>query len=83
MLLKLAIAAGQRRVVCTHLNVKRRVEAHCDLIVLIALKDLDERLFEDLGVERIGQDHVAVREIRKGLHFEETDLIQTSSEDIN
>jgi hypothetical protein len=42
-----------------------------------------ERLLEQRHVERIGENHVTVRVVRQTLHLEQSNLIETSEEDVN
>ena len=67
----------------THLDVERRVEAHLEVTLLVLGEDALEALLEDRHGERIGEDHVAVREVAERLHLEESDLVEASSEDVD
>jgi hypothetical protein len=53
------------------------------VVVAVLLEDLQERLLKDLGCERVRQNHEAVCRIRKRLHLEESDLVETACENID
>lgn len=67
----------------TNLNIKGSVEPHFQMTLLVLFENSLERLLEDTHVERIGEDHVAVRKVRERLHLQQTDLVETSREYIN
>lgn len=59
------------------------VEAHLQIPSLVLGKASEETLPEDCGGKGIRDDHESVGGVRQVLHFEETDLIQTTSVDVD
>lgn len=65
------------------LYVERGVEAHLEVSLVVLVEDAQETLFENRRGKRIGQHDDSTRRIRERLHLEETDLIETSREEID
>ena len=59
------------------------VEAHKQVVVLVLVEDTSERLLVHGRCEAVRQDHVSTCGVDKPLHFKKTDLIQTTSKNID
>jgi hypothetical protein len=59
------------------------VETHKQVIVAILVKDTSEGLPVHGRREAVCQDHVAAGGVGESLHFEQTDLVETSGENID
>jgi len=59
------------------------IESHLQVTLLILGQCPQQTLLEDGSHERIGNDHETVGSVCQRLHFEQTDLIQTTGVDID
>jgi hypothetical protein len=59
------------------------VETHLQVTLLILGECPKQTLLEDCSHKRIGNDHETVGSVCQRLHLEQTDLIKTSSVDID
>jgi hypothetical protein len=59
----------------TDLDVKRRVEAHLEMTLIILVEQTQKALFEDRGCERVGEDNNTIRRARQRFHLLQPDLI--------
>jgi hypothetical protein len=64
-------------------DLESSVESHLQITLLILGECSQQTLLEDGSHERIGDDHETVRSVGQRLHLEETDLIKTSSIDVD
>ena len=64
-------------------NFQGSVETHEEVIICVFVEHPRKGLFVHGRREAVGQDHVTTSRIREALHFEEANLIQASSEDVN
>lgn len=65
------------------MNVESSIESHLEMTIRVGGEGSKERLLEDGHGERIGENEKAVCRVAEGLHFEETDLIEAASVDID
>ena len=67
----------------TYQNLESSVETHLQESLVVLSKRPQEALLENGRNERIGNDHKAIGSVGQRLHFEQTDLIETSGVDID
>lgn len=66
----------------THLDIKRRIEPHLQLSLVILIEHAEETLFEYRSCKRIRQDDDSIRRVRQGSHFQQTDLVQAARKQV-
>lgn len=59
------------------------VETHEKVVIFVLVEDTGERLLVHRRCEAVRQDHVSTSGVNEPLHLKETDLIQTTSKDID
>jgi len=64
------------------LDIERGIKSHDEVTLWILCQEAEEGLLKDRGGKRVGDDDRAVGTVRKGLHFEEADLVETASEEV-
>lgn len=64
-------------------NLEVGVESHEQVVLVVLVEDAHERLLVHGRCKAIRQNHVSTGAVRKAAHLEQTDLVKTTSEDIN
>lgn len=67
----------------TYQDLESSVEAHLQVPVVVFVERSQETLLEDRSHERVGDDHETVGSVGEGLHLEQTDLIETTSVNVD
>jgi len=65
------------------LDVECGVEPHDEVSLGVLREETEEGLLEDGGGKRVGDNDCAVCAVRERLHFEEADLVEAASEEVD
>jgi hypothetical protein len=67
----------------THLYIKRGIEAHLQMTLIILVEHPQEALLEYGSCEGVRQHDDPIRRIGQGLHLQQTDLVETASKQVD
>jgi PHP family Zn ribbon phosphoesterase len=76
-------SGGYYRIAKAYQDLESTVESHLQVTLLILGECPEQTLLEDGSHERIGDYHETVGSVCQRFHLEQTDLIETSSVDID